>query len=270
MFTYRSIKALAFLSTLFSAIHAVDWPVNDSGYTHSVQWDHYSFFINGERQFLFGGEMHPFRIPVPEMWEDIFQKIKAAGMNTMSFYSMWGMHESYAGELDFTSASRDLDRLLRYAEDAGLYVMARPGPYVNGELSAGGFPLWLTTGEYGSTLRSNGSAYTEAWNEYMTKVSKLVADHQIHRNGTVITFQVENEYPSQWSNRTAKIANPKAVDYMTDLETLIRASGVEVPTTHNAPGRYPDWSSDFDTVNSGGDVNVWGQDSYVSNGPLVL
>ncbi|KAK3308374.1 uncharacterized protein B0T15DRAFT_524270 [Chaetomium strumarium] len=33
------------------------------------------------------------------------------------------------------------------------------GPYINGELSAGGMTLWATTGEYG-TLRLNGTAYT--------------------------------------------------------------------------------------------------------------
>lgn len=270
MLVPTSTLAVAVLATFVELTAAQDdnsfssWPIKDSGYTDAVQWDHYSFLINGKRQFLFGGEMHPFRIPVPEMWQDVVQKIKASGMNTMSFYSMWGLHEPYAGDLDFKTGSRDLNRLLEYAEDAGLYVMARPGPYINAELSAGGMPLWLTTGEYG-TLRSNGTSYTEAWEGYMSKVTDIIDSHQIHKNGTVITYQVENEYNSQFSDRTAKTVKYSSVNYMEKLEAAIRDHGIEVPSTHNAPGKYGDWSTDFDTVGAGGDVNIWGQDSYVRN-----
>ncbi|KAF3017177.1 hypothetical protein E8E14_011982 [Neopestalotiopsis sp. 37M] len=237
------------------------WPISDSGYTDVVQWDHYSFIINGERKYLFGGEMHPFRWPVPEIWQDIIQKFKASGMNIFSFYGMWGMHENFPSEVDFSTAFRDYGRLLGYAEDAGLYVMARPGPYSNAELSGGGFPIWVTTGAYG-TLRTNDTRYTAAWQDYMKAVTDIIRDHQIHKNGTVISIQVDNEFPSQYKDHTTLTLNGPGIGYMENLEALIRAQGVEVPTTHNAPGHYPDWSKDFDTVGAGGDVNVWGLDSY--------
>lgn len=238
------------------------WPIQDSGYTDAVQWDHYSFIINGERRYLFGGEMHPFRTPVPEMWQDIAQKFKASGMNTLSFYNMWGIHESFPSQVDFSTTFRDYRRFLEYAEDAGLYVMARPGPYTNAELNAGGFPIWVTTGEYG-TLRTNNTRYNAAWQDYMTQITDIVRDHQIHTNGTIITIQVDNEYPSQYKDDTAKTPNGPAIGYFQNLEALIREQGVEVPTTANAPGKHPDWSPDYDTVGAGGDVNIWGEDSYV-------
>lgn len=53
----------------------------------TVQWDHYSPMVNGERIFSFSGEFHPFRIPVPEIWLDLLENM---GLNTMSFYSHWG------------------------------------------------------------------------------------------------------------------------------------------------------------------------------------
>ena len=31
------------------------------------------------------------------------------------------------------------------AQEAGLYVIARPGPYINAETDGGGFPGWLMT-----------------------------------------------------------------------------------------------------------------------------
>jgi hypothetical protein len=62
----------------------VQWPLHDNGLNQVVQWDHYSFKVNGKRLFVFSGELHYWRIPVPEVWEDILEKIKAAGF-TVSF-----------------------------------------------------------------------------------------------------------------------------------------------------------------------------------------
>ena len=54
-----------------------------------VTWDEHSVFVRGERLMLFSGEFHPFRLPVPDLWLDVFQKLRSAGFNTVSFYSMW-------------------------------------------------------------------------------------------------------------------------------------------------------------------------------------
>jgi hypothetical protein len=55
------------------------WPLHDNGLNDVVQWDHYSFKVNGKRLFVFSGEIHYWRIPVYEVWEDLLEKIKAAG-----------------------------------------------------------------------------------------------------------------------------------------------------------------------------------------------
>lgn len=34
------------------------WPLHDNGKNDVVQWDHYSFSINGQRLFVWSGEMH--------------------------------------------------------------------------------------------------------------------------------------------------------------------------------------------------------------------
>jgi hypothetical protein len=44
-----------------------------------VTWDENSLFIYGKRVVIYGGEFHPFRLPSPSLWLDIFQKIKALG-----------------------------------------------------------------------------------------------------------------------------------------------------------------------------------------------
>lgn len=252
------------LLSLFAVGQAQDWPISDTNYTNAVQWDHYSMIINGQRTFLFGGEMHPFRIPVPEMWNDILQKMKAMGMNSMSFYSHWGYHEPLPGELDFTNGAYNLTRLLEYASENGLFVTPRPGPYINGELNAGGLPLWITTGAYGD-LRSNSTNFTEAWESYMSQMAKLVAPFQIHRNGTVISYQIENEYPEQWEDVDEKVPNYPSISYMEALEANARENGIHVPFTHNSIPDHVSWAKDYDTVGAGGNVDIHGFDSYVSS-----
>ncbi|KAK5136720.1 hypothetical protein LTR08_002373 [Meristemomyces frigidus] len=56
-------------------------------YQNLVTWDKHSIMVCGERLFIFSGEFHPFRLPVPGLWLDVFQKIKAMGFNGMSFYT---------------------------------------------------------------------------------------------------------------------------------------------------------------------------------------
>lgn len=61
------------------------YPLHDNGLNKVVQWDHYSFKVNDQRLFVFSGELHYWRIPVPEVWEDLLEKIKAAGFTACKF-----------------------------------------------------------------------------------------------------------------------------------------------------------------------------------------
>lgn len=57
----------------------------DDGLTTDVTWDHYSLSVKGERVFIYSGEFHYERLPVPELWLDIFQKFKANGLNAVRY-----------------------------------------------------------------------------------------------------------------------------------------------------------------------------------------
>ena len=153
--------------------------------------------VNGRRLYVWSGEIHYWRIPVPELWPDILQKIKAAGFNTFALYSHWGYHNPRPGVLDFESGAHNFTRLFDLAKELGMYVLFRPGPYVNAESNAGAFPLWVTTGAYGE-LRNNDTRYTAAWKPFWTEISKIVAPYQITNGGNVITYQIENELGEQW------------------------------------------------------------------------
>lgn len=62
----------------------------DNGKTTDVTWDKYSLSVKGERVFVFSGEFHYHRLPVPELWLDVFQKLRANGFNAVSSIDFHG------------------------------------------------------------------------------------------------------------------------------------------------------------------------------------
>lgn len=185
-----------------------------------------------------------------------------SSFNTFSIYTSWGYHSASPDALDFTNGGHNFTSILTLAKELGIYIIIRPGPYVNAETNAGGFPLWLTTGEYGD-LRDNDERYTAAWEPYWEEISGIIEPHLITNGGNVIMFQVENELSGQWKNIAKRTLNPTIANYMQALEDSARDSGIDVPLSHNAPNMNGySWSKDFS--NQTGNVDVVGLDSYPS------
>src|SRR4051794_27786641 len=144
--TLLAVAATATMGLSVTASAATASPPTRSaaGRGHTVTYDGYSFLVDGKRTYLWSGEFHYFRLPSPDLWLDIFQKMKAAGFNATSLYFDWGYHSAAPGKYDFTGV-RDVDKVLDMAQEAGLYVIARPGPYINAQVDGGGFPGRLST-----------------------------------------------------------------------------------------------------------------------------
>ena len=226
-----------------------------NGLTNLVTWDKYSLSVNGTRTFIFAGEFHPQRLPVPELWLDILQKFKANGFNAVSVYFFWSYHSASRGKLDLETSGKNIQRFLDYAKDAGLYVIARAGPYCNAETSAGGLALWGSDGSIG-TPRTSDETYHQAWLPYITAIGKILAANEIGNGGPVILNQIENEF-----SETKYDARASEVLHMQQIEKAFRDAGVTVPFTHNEKGmRAISWSTDYKNV--GGAVDVYGLDSY--------
>jgi hypothetical protein len=60
---------------------------NKDNLTTEVSWDSHSLHVLGQRVFIFSGEFHYQRLPVPELWLDVFQKFKANGLNSVTYVS---------------------------------------------------------------------------------------------------------------------------------------------------------------------------------------
>ncbi|WUR15026.1 beta-galactosidase [[Empedobacter] haloabium] len=196
-----------------------------------ISWDQYSLKIDGERVVIWSGEVHPFRLPNPSLWRDVLQKMKAVGFNAVAFYFDWGYHSPAPGVYDFSHV-RNVERALEIAEEEGLYVIARTGPYVNAELTGGGFPGWML--RHRAEARTDDPAYLAAVDEWMTQINAIVARHQLTTGGgSVIAYQLENELGK---------VEPKHVRQMEHLAAKARRDGITVPLFHNAAGRLPDWT----------------------------
>src|SRR4051812_13733826 len=94
---------------------------------HTVTYDGYSFLVDGNRTYLWSGEFHSYRLPSPDLWLDIFQKMKAAGFNSTSLYFDWGYHSPRQGVYDF-SGVRAPDPLVDMAAPGGPHHTPPPGP----------------------------------------------------------------------------------------------------------------------------------------------
>ncbi|MCK6210160.1 beta-galactosidase [Georgenia sp. EYE_87] len=198
------------------------FPGND-GRPHEVTFDEKSFLVDGERLNVWSGEFHYWRLPSPDHWRDLLQKIRANGFNAVSLYFFWGLHQSTSGgEFDF-SGVKDIDRLLEMAAEEGLYVIARPGPYVNAEISMGGLPAYLANRGPGlRTADPENLADSLAW---LDAFDRIVLEHEVTTGkGSVIMYQIENEMLSESEER---------VRFMRALTEKVRGDGISVPLFHN-------------------------------------
>jgi Glycosyl hydrolases family 35 len=220
--TGSAALALVLPGTAYAAPPTVDTP----GAGHTVTFDRYSLLIDGARVPVWSGEVHPFRLPSPSLWADVLQKMRAGGYNAVSVYASWNYHSPAPGSYDFTGV-RDLGRFLDMAAEAGLYVIARPGPYINGEVDGGGFPGWLAASR--GRARSSDPDYLRYADEWLSAVNEVIAPRQYTNGaGTVVLYQLENEYASGVTSAAGR-------DYLAHLYAKARADGIDVPCSTTAP-----------------------------------
>ena len=185
------------------------------------------FLLDGAPFQLLGCEIHPARIPV-EYWAHRMRMAKAMGCNTIAAYIFWNFHESEEGKFDFSTGNHDLARFLRTAQQEGLWVLLRPGPYVCAEWDFGGIPPYLLK-DPELRVRSMYPRYMQAAERYMTQLARIVRPLLVTRGGPVLMLQVENEYGSYGNDR----------QYMIRLREVWKTLGIDVPFfTGDGPTQY--------------------------------
>lgn len=190
--------------TVILIASSVSAQISDSPYVSngSLTFQNRTFYLDGNPLRILSGSLHYFRV-VPEYWWDRMRKMKACGLNTLTLYVPWNLHEPYPGKYNFKGIL-DLKRFINMAHRAGLYVIFRPGPYICSEWDYGGLPPWLLR-DPDMKVRTNYHGYQSRVQSYFSRLMSEVSDLQHHKGGPIIAVQVENEFGS-YSNDTGHLS----------------------------------------------------------------
>lgn len=188
-----------------------------------ITFDKNSVIVDGKRIFIRSGAFHYFRTPGIELAKDRFMKLKAAGYNTVDIYFNANYHSKVEHEYDFSDI-KDVQKILEVARDVGLFVIARPGPFINAEVNAGGMPFWVLKNKNVIPRNRIGSEYHYS-QEYMDFVKEWYNQiiPIITNFDNVIAFQIENEYATDEMDE----------GYMKELYDMARELGITCPIFHN-------------------------------------
>ena len=202
------------------------------------------FLLDGQRFQIRCGEIHAARVP-EAYWRNRLLMAKAMGLNTVCAYLFWNQIEPRPGEFNW-SGQADIAEFCRIAQEEGLWVILRPGPYSCAEWEMGGTPWWLLKND-GIKLRSTDPRYLGLAKKYLQEVGHELAPLQITHGGPIIMVQVENEYGFYG----------KDANYVNQLRKALISAGFDVPMFQCNPpdlmpnGLLPDL---FQAGNFGSDV----------------
>ncbi|HLP04589.1 MAG TPA: beta-galactosidase [Paludibacter sp.] len=197
-----------------------------------ISYDGACLKIGGKDVFVYSAAFHYFRTP-KELWRDRFEKIKAAGFNTVETYVPWNLHELNMPKSmdDFSQVNfNDLKEWLDMAQNEfGFYTVLRPGAFICAEFAGGAYPRWLAKYRPDDVkdfwLRSADSRYL-AWHDHWYKAAcGFIAKEQITAKPKgakgVILMQIENEY--NYHKTTGK------EDALRHMYNTAVKSGIEIP-----------------------------------------
>jgi beta-galactosidase len=176
------------------------------------------FALDGREEALLCASLFYFRLP-REVWEARLARVRATGYRVIDVYLPWNFHETSPGVWDF-EGRRDVGAFLDLAHEAGLAVIARPGPYICSEWDGGALPAWLGL-EEGLRPRQAEPRFLSHVRGWFDRAMPIIAARQWGRGGAVIAVQLENELDFfDTADRAA---------YMTALRDMAVEHGVEVP-----------------------------------------
>lgn len=205
---------------LFSSIQALS---AQTPAPHQLRANGDHFELDGKPFQIISGAIHSARVP-RAYWRDRLRKARAMGLNTVETYVFWNVYETAPGTFDF-SGQNDIAEFIREAQQEGLYVILRPGPYACAEWDFGGYPAWLLR-EPGMEVRTSNRAFMAASSRWLHRLGQELAPLQSANGGPIIAVQVENEYGSFGSDH----------NYMEQIHHLLLDSGFDRAMLYTADG----------------------------------
>lgn len=129
----------------------------------SVQLTDTGLSIAGRDVPVYAGALHYWRLE-RELWPQILDRVQELGFGMVETYIPWSVHEITPGCFDWgtTDARKDVEAFMRLCEARGLWLLVRPGPLINAELTDFGFPAWVLLDPAVQARTSVGSLHLDA------------------------------------------------------------------------------------------------------------
>ena len=198
-----------------------------------IGFTNYHMTLDGKPFFGISGEMHYSRV-APDQWEDSVVKMRCGGVNILSTYVFWNVHEEEEGVFRFDGC-RDLRGFLEVCEKHRMMVIVRIGPFDHGEMRNGGLPDWLYGKPY--DVRENDPGFLQAVRKFFRALHGQMDGHYFSQGGCIVGAQIENEYQhssAPWE-MTSGVSNEwitgghSGVAYMLALKKIMLEEGIRTP-----------------------------------------
>ncbi|MEX2601762.1 MAG: beta-galactosidase [Balneolaceae bacterium] len=245
---------------------------NPQGDTISV--NNYYLENNHKPFFPIKGELHYSRYP-QNYWEESILKMKAGGINIISTYVFWNLHEREEGKFDW-KGQLNLRRFIELIEKHDMKAIVRLGPFAHGEVRNGGLPDWL----YGRPfdIRSNDPEYLGYVERLYNQIARQIEGKLFKDGGPIIGVQLENEFQhsaGKWW--LYYLGGP--VEYTASQQDLdVTHDGVSISEVENEHAHYGnDHMANLKNmaIRAGIDVPIytatgWGNAAIIQKGSLPL
>jgi len=168
--------------------------------------------IDGTTHPLYSGSIHYWRLERTR-WPEIIDRAVEMGFKFICTCIPWSVHERSRGGFDFgeEEPGKDIGAFIDLCEQRGLYVLVRPGPHVNAEITYSGFPERIFQREELLARTADGTlafipapprffpapcyASDEFFNEVGVYFDALcpILSERLHPRGPIVGIQPDNE-----------------------------------------------------------------------------
>ncbi|HPI75176.1 MAG TPA: beta-galactosidase [bacterium] len=168
--------------------------------------------IDGKVLPLISGEAHYWRHERKD-WAAVLDGVVEMGFKFICTYIPWSVHEIEKGRFDFgdTDPRKDVGAFVDMAGERGLFVLVRPGPHINSELTFFGYPerilrreelLMRTSSDTPAIIPAPPRFFpapSYASEDFYSEVAvyfdalRPILEPRTHPNGPIVGVQADNE-----------------------------------------------------------------------------
>jgi beta-galactosidase len=211
---------------------------------------------------VYSGTVHYWRLE-RDRWPYILDQVKGLGFEMVETYIPWAIHETAPGEYDWGTIDdrKDIDAFMRLCEEKGLWLIVRPGPLINAELTDFGFPEWVLLDPEVQAKTASGSIHFDAaWGLHPPRpfpvpsyasekfyemvggwfdaICPVIARH-LAPSGCVVTVQSDNEtcylfhdqpYATDYSDASLALYRSFLREKYGSIDTLSEVYGERFPS----------------------------------------